>query len=60
LINGFALDVYNSEPIKEKLYKEITSSMNCILTPHTSGVTAESNVRVSQFIADKVINFLAD
>ena len=60
LINGFALDVYNSEPIKEKLYKEITSSMNCILTPHTSGVTVESNVRVSQFIADKVINFLAD
>ena len=60
LINGFALDVYNSEPIKEKLYKEITSSMNCILTPHTSGVTAESNVRVSQFIAEKVINFLAD
>ena len=60
LINGFALDVYNSEPIKEKLYKEITSSMNCILTPHTSGVTAESNVRVSQFIADKVVNFLAD
>ena len=60
LINGFALDVYNSEPIKEKLYKEITSSMNYILTPHTSGVTAESNVRVSQFIADKVINFLAD
>lgn len=59
LINGFALDVYNSEPIKEKLYKEITSSMNCILTPHTSGVTVESNVRVSQFIADKVINFLA-
>ena len=60
LINGFALDVYNSEPIKEKLYKEITSSMNCILTPHTSGVTAESNVRVSQFIADKVVTFLAD
>jgi phosphoglycerate dehydrogenase-like enzyme len=58
LINGFALDVYSSEPVKEKFYKEINSSMNCILTPHTSGVTVESNVRVSKFIADKVIEFL--
>ena len=60
LIKGFALDVYNSEPVEEEFYKEITSSMNCILTPHTSGITVESNVRVSQFIADKVIRFFAD
>ena len=60
LIGGFALDVYNSEPVIEEFYKEITSLMNCILTPHISGVTVESNVRVSQFIADKVIKFLAD
>ena len=60
LISGFALDVYNSEPVKEEFYREVTSAMNCILTPHTSGVTVESNVRVSQFIADKVINFFAD
>ena len=60
LIKGFALDVYISEPIEEEFSKEITSSMNCILTPHTSGITVESNVRVSQFIADKVIRFFAD
>ena len=58
LINGFALDVYSSEPVKEDFYKEISNSMNCILTPHTSGVTTESNVRVSQFIAEKTISFL--
>ena len=57
LINGFALDVYSSEPVKEEFYKEISSSMNCILTPHNSGVTSESNVRVSQFIAEKTIDF---
>tara|TARA_B110000093_G_scaffold178961_1_gene218319 strand:+ start:221 stop:1147 length:927 start_codon:yes stop_codon:yes gene_type:complete len=60
LIGGFALDVYNTEPVTAEFYKEITSSMNCILTPHTSGVTVESNIRVSQFIAEKVVKFLSD
>jgi (S)-sulfolactate dehydrogenase len=60
LIGGFALDVYNTEPVIAEFYKEITSSMNCILTPHTSGVTVESNIRVSQFIAEKVVKFLSD
>ena len=58
VISGFALDVYSSEPVEEDFYKNISNSMNCILTPHNSGVTTESNVRVSQFIAEKTINFL--
>ena len=58
IISGFALDVYSSEPVVEDFYKHISNSMNCILTPHNSGVTTESNVRVSQFIAEKTINFL--
>lgn len=58
IISGFALDVYSSEPVEEDFYKHISYSMNCILTPHNSGVTTESNVRVSQFIAEKTINFL--
>ena len=58
IISGFALDVYSSEPVEEDFYKYISNSMNCILTPHNSGVTTESNVRVSQFIAEKTINFL--
>ena len=57
LINGFALDVYESEPVKKKFYEQITNKMNCILTPHIAGVTSESNKRVSQFIADKMIKF---
>lgn len=60
IISGFALDVYSSEPVEENFYKHISNSMNCILTPHNSGVTTESNVRVSQFIAEKTINFLKD
>ena len=57
LISGFALDVFENEPIKKDLYKKITSEMNCILTPHISGVTTESNIRVSNFIVKKAIDF---
>ncbi len=57
LISGFALDVFENEPIKKDLYERITSEMNCILTPHISGVTIESNIRVSNFIVKKAIDF---
>jgi phosphoglycerate dehydrogenase-like enzyme len=60
LIKGFALDVFESEPVKEKFYKKITNNMNCILTPHIAGVTTESNKRVSQFIADKIFKFFKE
>ena len=57
LISGFALDVFENEPINKDLCERITSEMNCILTPHISGVTAESNIRVSDFIVKKAIDF---
>ena len=57
LFSGFALDVFENEPIKKDLYERITSEMNCILTPHISGVTTESNIRVSNFIVKTVIDF---
>ena len=57
LISGFALDVFQDEPVKSGLYKKISKEMNCILTPHISGVTIQSNKRVSDFIASKVIDF---
>ena len=57
LISGFALDVFENEPIKKDIYERITSEMNCILTPHISGVTTESNIRVSNFIVKKAIDF---
>ena len=56
-ISGFALDVFENEPINETFYKDISNDMNCILTPHIAGVTAESNLRVSNFIIDKTNKF---
>lgn len=56
-ISGFALDVFENEPVNETFYKNISNDMNCILTPHIAGVTAESNVRVSNFIIDKTNKF---
>ena len=56
-ISGFALDVFENEPVNETFYKNITNDMNCILTPHIAGVTEESNVRVSNFIIDKTNKF---
>ena len=57
IISGFALDVFENEPIESKFYNKIVPGMNCILTPHISGVTTESNIRVSDFIVKKIINF---
>ena len=56
-LSGFALDVFEKEPIDESFYKKIDDSFNCILTPHISGVTEESNKRISEFIANKIIHF---
>ena len=57
LISGFGLDVYNTEPVQKKFLNSIKNNTNCILTPHIAGVTEESNVRVSDFIANSVKEF---
>ena len=57
LISGFALDVYETEPVQEKFLNSIKNNTNCILTPHIAGVTEESNIRVSDFIANSVKEF---
>ena len=57
LISGFALDVYDVEPVEMEFLNSIKKSTNCILTPHIAGVTEESNTRVSEFIANKVLEF---
>ena len=56
-ISGFALDVFEKEPIENEFYNKIKPGMNCILTPHISGVTTESNIRVSDFIVKKITDF---
>lgn len=49
---GAALDVFEHEPLPAG--SALAGCPNLILTPHIAGVTAESNVRVSTLIADKV------
>lgn len=58
LISGFALDVFENEPINKELTNKISDNFNCILSPHISGVTIESNIRVSEFIVNKLIEFI--
>ncbi len=57
-ISGFALDVFESEPVNDEFISKITNDMNCIITPHNAGVTEESNQRVSKFIINKANEFL--
>ena len=57
LISGFALDVYETEPAPNFFLNSIKNNTNCILTPHIAGVTEESNIRVSDFIANSVKEF---
>jgi len=56
-LRGAALDVFEDEPVKaDNAFPDIP---NLILTPHIAGLTEESNVRVSETIAEKVIGHLA-
>lgn len=51
-LGGAALDVYDQEPLPpDSVFAGVP---NLILTPHIAGVTAESNVRVSFFIAQHI------
>lgn len=49
---GAALDVYEDEPLPAG--SVLAGVPNLVLTPHIAGVTAESNLRVSRLIADRV------
>jgi len=53
---GAAIDVFSSEPARD--LSHFWGIQNLILTPHIAGVTRESNERVSQMIADEILEFL--
>lgn len=52
---GAALDVFETEPLTAEAGAKFAGIANLLLTPHIAGVTEESNVRVSNVIADKVL-----
>jgi (S)-sulfolactate dehydrogenase len=57
-LGGAALDVFDYEPIKPETGKLFAGIPNVILTPHISGVTIESNHRVSMMTAESVARIL--
>jgi (S)-sulfolactate dehydrogenase len=59
MIRGAAVDVFEHEPVNRSIGRRFDGVPNLILTPHIAGVTAESNVRVSQLTADLVRSVLA-
>lgn len=57
-LGGAALDVFAKEPLDAAGGALFADAPNLILTPHIAGVTAESNVRVSEVTADAVLRAL--
>lgn len=57
-LGGAAVDVFATEPLPPSPHFQ--GCPNLILTPHVAGVTAESNERVSELIAARVLEALAE
>ena len=57
-IGGAALDVFETEPLTKEAGEKFAGLDNLLLTPHIAGVTEESNVRVSELIAERVLAHL--
>lgn len=55
-LGGAAIDVFDVEPLPA--VPELADCPNLLLTPHISGVSSESNDRVSTLIAAKVLEAL--
>ena len=55
-LGGAAMDVFDTEPLQAN--EALLNCPNLLLTPHISGVSLESNERVSLLIADKVLEAL--
>lgn len=58
-IGGAALDVFEVEPLGPESGARFANIPNLILTPHIAGVTEESNIRVSDMIATRVLEHLS-
>jgi (S)-sulfolactate dehydrogenase len=58
-LGGAALDVFLEEPLSKARAQVFADCLHLLLTPHIAGLTVESNVRVSQMVAEKVRDRLA-
>ncbi|MBX3605683.1 MAG: 3-phosphoglycerate dehydrogenase [Piscinibacter sp.] len=56
-LGGAAIDVFDAEPLPQAAH--FAGCPNLVLTPHIAGLTAESNQRVSELIATRVLEALA-
>jgi Phosphoglycerate dehydrogenase and related dehydrogenases len=56
-LGGAALDVFRKEPLTKKDGKKFLHVPNLLCTPHISGLTNQSNKRVSSLITNSVIEF---
>jgi (S)-sulfolactate dehydrogenase len=56
-LGGAAIDVFADEPLKPSGHFE--GCPNLLLTPHIAGLTTESNLRVSELIAGRLLEVLA-
>ena len=56
-LGGAAIDVFHTEPLPATPHFQ--GCPNLVLTPHIAGVSTESNERVSELIATKVLEHLA-
>jgi (S)-sulfolactate dehydrogenase len=55
---GAAFDVFEEEPLTAELAARYAGVPGLLLTPHLAGVTHESNVRVSEVVAEAVAHEL--
>ena len=56
-LGGAAIDVFAEEPLKDN--SPLMACENVVLTPHIAGVTQDSNQRVSDMIADLILQHFA-
>ena len=54
-ILGAALDVFTQEPLGDKQIELFADLDNVLLSPHVAGLTEQSNARVGNLIAEKVL-----
>ncbi len=57
-IKGAAIDVFNNEPNNGELFHSNLQNLNnVILTPHIGGSTEEAQLRIADYVGDKILSY---